>query len=185
MKKFSNWLYKLSAGWVALAALLGFVLFTALVLPGQAQQAEAYSSEAGSPDTSLFYTADQLYSFAESYGAQGRQAYIRARLSFDVVWPLVYTVFLVTSISWLSQKIKPNKPWVGCLNLVPIFALLFDFLENASTVIVMLRYPSKTAVLASLAGALTAAKWGLVGGSFLILFILAVLALVDRVRKRG
>jgi len=39
--KLSNWLRRISTGWVALIALAIFVLFTALVLPGQSAQADA------------------------------------------------------------------------------------------------------------------------------------------------
>jgi len=104
MKKISEWINKISSGWVALACLVIFLLFTALVLPSQAAGAEAYSGNIGSPDTSFYYSSEALYEFAEAYGSQGRSTYIRARLTFDVVWPLVYLAFLGTAISWIFQK---------------------------------------------------------------------------------
>ncbi|NBD35726.1 MAG: hypothetical protein GVY30_06970, partial [Chloroflexi bacterium] len=96
-KRISVWLRNISTGWIALAALAIFLLFTALVLPRQAAQSEAETGEAGSPDTSLFYAPDELYRLAEAYGPSGRAAYIRARFTFDVIWPLVYTAFLSTA----------------------------------------------------------------------------------------
>ena len=74
---------------VALLALVVFLLFTALVLPAQSAQAEAQFAGVGSPDTSFWYTPDDLYRMAEAYGAQGRPAYNRARFTFDIAWPLV------------------------------------------------------------------------------------------------
>ena len=60
---------------------------------------------------------------------------------------------------------------LGRLNLLPLAALAFDFLENAATSIVMARYPLKTPLLAQLAGVLTSVKWLLVGLSFTALFL--------------
>ena len=72
-KRISVWLSRVSTGWVALAALVIFLLFTALVLPQQAGKAAQETGGADSPDTS-FYTPDELYRMAEAYGEPGRQA---------------------------------------------------------------------------------------------------------------
>lgn len=176
MKNLSNRLYQISTGWVALAALLVFLLFTALVLPGQAAEAQTYSGQVGSPDTSLFYTAERLYQFAESYGPQGRQAYIRARWTFDVVWPLVYTAFLTTSISWLILQTKQKESKLRFANLIPISGMLLDFIENAMTSFIMARFPLKTPILAHLAGLFTTLKWLLIAVSFAALFYALLLA---------
>ena len=98
MGQVSRWICRVSTGRVALAGLVVFVLFTALVLPQQARLADGSSGGAGSPDLSLWYSADDLYAMAESYGEAGRDAYVRARFTFDLVWPVVYTLFLATSI---------------------------------------------------------------------------------------
>ena len=171
MKKLSDWINNISTGWVTLIGLVIFLLFTATVLPSQAERAEAYSGEIGSPDTSFYYSADTLYQFAEAYGPQGRDAYIRARLTFDVLWPLIYLAFLATSISWAFHKAgRAGDGWTQ-LNLAPVFGLLFDYLENGASVVVMARYPDPTPILASLAGLLTALKWSFIGASFVILLI--------------
>ena len=171
MKKLSDWINKISSGWVTLICLVIFLLFTAFVLPSQAGGADVYSGEIGSPDTSFYYSADDLYQFAEAYGPQGRRAYIQARVTFDVVWPIVYMVFLVTAISWAYKKAGREGEFWMRLNLLPVFGLLFDYLENGATSIVMARYPDFTPILPHLAGFLTAIKWIFVGGSFAVLVL--------------
>ena len=170
-KRLSDWLRKASTGWVTLTAVVFFLLFTALVLPNQAARSEAETGDVGSPDTSLFYTPEDLYQWAEAYGAEGRAAYIRARLTFDVLWPLVYTVFLGTAISWIYGKAFPAESGWQRLNLVPVLGALFDYLENAATSIVMGRYPNQTPGIDVLASVFTLVKWILVGGSFVVLVI--------------
>jgi len=168
-KRISDWLLKVSTGWVALAALVVFLLFTALVLPQQSTKAAQETGSGESPDLSFFYSPTDLYRMAESYGEEGRQAYVRARFTFDLVWPLVYTFFLATAISWVFGKAFPPDSRWQCANLMPLLGALFDYLENLSTSLVMVRYPAQTPVVDLLAPLFTAFKWGLLGVSFVLL----------------
>jgi hypothetical protein len=188
-KRISDWLRRVSTGWVALAALIIFLLFTALVLPQQALKAEQETGSAESPDTSFFYASGDLYRIAESYGEQGRRAYVRARFTFDLIWPLVYALFLVTAISWAYGKaFVPESRW-QLANLAPLLGTLFDYLENLSTSMVMLRYPQQTAVVDLLAPLFTALKWGFLGASFFLLFAGILIAIwrwaAGRAGRRG
>lgn len=185
VKRLSDWLHRISTGWVALSALVVFLLFTALVLPQQALRAEQATGAAESPDTSFSYAADDLYQMAESYGPEGRVAYTRARFTFDLIWPLVYTAFLVTAISWLYAESFPADSRWQRANLVPVLAALFDVLENLSTSLVMLRYPARTPVVDLLAPLFTSSKWVLVGLSFALLLIGAVAVVWQWVRIKA
>lgn len=169
MNRLSDWIYQKTTSWVALIFLVIFLLFTAFILPTQNEKAKSYAGEAGSPDTSFFYTAENLYQFAEQYGPGGRSAYIKARLIFDTIFPLVYGSFLTTAISWTFKLCTPKgSPW-RLMNLVPLLGVLFDYLENITAAIVMARYPSKTPILAQMAGIFTSIKWVFVTASFLLL----------------
>jgi hypothetical protein len=171
LMRLSSWLRRVSKGWVALAGLLIFLLFTALVLPGQSQKAANISGEAGSPDTSFFYSPADLTRMAEAYGEQGRQAYVRARFTFDLIFPIVYTFFLVTSLSWVFVKGFPASSRWQLANLVPLLGMLCDYLENITASFVMLRYPSPAVIAAALAPVFTLLKWSFIGLSFGLLVI--------------
>ena len=183
-KRISDWLHRVSTGWVALAALLIFLLFSAMVLPRQATTAELETGSADSPDMSFFYSPGDLYQIAESYGEEGRQAYVRARFTFDLVWPLVYTLFLATAISWVfGRAFAPDSRWQRA-NLAPLLGALFDYLENLSTSLVMLRFPDQTAVVDLLAPVFTALKWSLLAASFVLLFGGIVVAVWRLMKQR-
>jgi hypothetical protein len=184
-REISDWLHSVSNTWIALSGLAIFLLFSALVLPGQSARAEAYAGSVGSPDMSLLYSPDDLYDTAKAYGDEGRTAYVRSRFSFDVIWPLVYTLFLSTSISWVyGRAFAPQSRW-QVANLAPIFGALFDYLENVSTSIVMLRYPNQTAVIAALAPIFTLAKWVFASGSFALLLVGAMVGTWRWIRRRS
>lgn len=169
MQKVSSWLERWSKGWVVLIGLAIFSAFLGLILPQQAQKAQQYSAGIGSPDSSLLYSADDLYRFAEAYGAEGRAEYIAARFSFDLIWPLAYTLFLATAISWLGQRsFQPNSRW-RWLNLVPVIGLVLDYAENCGAALVIGRYPERTPIVDWLTPWLSASKWLFVNGSFVVL----------------
>ena len=112
-----------------------------------------------------------------------RSAYVRARFTFDLIWPLVYTFFLATAISWLFRG--ASAALLHRLNLVPIFGAVFDYLENISTSLVMLRYPQPTPFVDQLAPFLTLVKWILVYGSFAVLLAGVGVAAVGWMRRRS
>jgi hypothetical protein len=184
-REISDWLHQISNTWIALSGLVVFLLFSALVLPGQSALAEKYAGSVGSPDMSFLYSPDDLYDMAEAYGDEGRTAYVRSRFTFDVMWPLVYTLFLSTAISWIyGRAFAPNSRW-QLANLAPTFGALLDYLENVSASIVMLRYPDQTAVMDTLAPIFTLVKWIFVSGSFALLLVGAVVGIWRWIRRKS
>lgn len=163
MKRLSNWFYKLSNTWIALSGLLIFILFTILVLPGQASNSEY--ADVRTPDLSFYYSPAELIEIAGQLGPAGRADYIRARFSFDLIWPLVYAFFLITSLSWLFAPLSESSPF-RFANLAPFWGMVFDFLENLSTSWVMFRYPEQAGFAVALAPVFTMVKWSLIGLSF-------------------
>ena len=184
-RSLSRWLRCVSTGWVVLTTTAIFLLFTGLVLPAQSDRAEAETGDGPSPDTSFFYTRADLYAMAEAYGDAGRRAYVRARFTFDLIWPLVYTAFLATAISWMYARGFPGGHGVQFANLAPLLGALFDYLENVSTSLVMIRFPDRTPVLAIVAPVFTTVKWMFVGGSFGLLIIGTVAAVWQWINNRS
>ncbi len=169
LRTLSQKLTSLSSGRLALAALVLFVLFMVFALPAQSAVTSQELGDVGSPDMSFVYSANDISGWAEAYGASGREAYVRARWTFDLVWPLAYGFFLVTAISWVGRRAYPADSWARLLNVVPLLGVLFDYTENILTSWVMLRYPAEAVVAATLASPVTVVKWIFVNGSFVVL----------------
>jgi len=179
---FANRLIALAKGRLALAALAIFLLFAALVLPAQAARTAERTGADRQPDTSLLYSAGDLYEMAAAFGPEGRQAYIRARFTFDLIWPLVYGFFLVTSIGWLAGRAFVATSPGRLLVLAPLLGVALDYLENISTSLVMARYPAPTPPVDALAPLFTLLKWLFVAGSAAALLAALPAALIARMR---
>jgi hypothetical protein len=157
------------------------ILFMVTVLPGQAAQSQKYSGI--SPDTTFFYRPNQLIGAAEDYGPEGRQAYIYSRWTFDLVFPLVYVGFLATGISWFLRGQIGNPKMF--LNLLPLLAGVFDYLENTATTVVMTIYPEVSNLAAVLASAFSLTKWIFVFVSFGVYFAAFFAYLISMFKKRS
>lgn len=168
-----------------LVVLVIFIVFFVVILPHQSAAMNTYSGELGSPDLSLFYSPKDLYQMAEQYGSAGREAYVRARFTFDLIFPVIYTLFLVTSISRVLGAVLPKNSRWCMLNLAPIAGMILDLLENTATSFVMSRYPALSPLSANLAPVFTLLKWIFVVGSFLILFSSAIALLLTCKKARG
>jgi len=180
----STWLNKISKLWVMLLTLAVMIFFMIIVLPGQAASAEQNAGDSISPDTSFFYAPGDLLQAAEEYGEKGRQAYIQARWTFDLIYPLVYISFLVTGISWFFRNLVHSAEWIGFSNLLPVAAGLFDYLENIGASLVMALYPTQLSAIALLTSIFSALKWLLIGASFLAYFALAGAALFQWIQGK-
>jgi len=181
----SDLLDRISDRWVPLAAAVVFALFVAFVLPAHTTVGSGDGAAIGSPDLSVWYSGDDLYAMADAYGADGRADYVRARLTFDIVWPFVYVAFLSTALSWVHRRRLGGAPLWRRANLLPVAGGVFDLLENAGASLVMLRYPDRTPVVDSLTPLMTTAKWVTLAVCFLLLVFGLVSILFRWTRRWG
>ena len=160
-----------------------FVLFMIVVLPRVSAYTEDVTGSSNSPDTSLIYSSDDLFDIAETYGQVGRNAYIILRLTFDVIWPIVYFMFLASLTGFLLQKLDVKKEY-KLLILLPLFGLIFDYLENIASVVVMYKYPIEMLFFANSAPVMTLLKWIFIGLGFICVILLLFMLLIKKVYKR-
>jgi hypothetical protein len=159
-------------GIIALLSLVVFVLFTATVLPAEA----ARSFDLGlveSIDTSFFYSATRLYEIIESYSYEVRLRYIYQRFSFDLVWPLVYGFFIISSTWYLIKDL--NFKFKNTIKYLPIIAVIFDFLENILVSLLMYLYPIQINLLGWVASFFTSLKWITLSSSFILIIVLVLI----------
>jgi hypothetical protein len=171
LKTISDYFYRFSTGWIALAGAVIFMVFSVMALPAQSAQTEIYSHGSGSPDTTLFYNSKTIIGMADAYGEEGRAAYLQARWTFDLAFPLIYSFFMVTSISFLFTRCSWNNSRIRLLNLTPLAALVFDLAENTSASVVMAEFPKQNTWGQFLAPIFTPIKWFFVTFSLLLVLI--------------
>jgi hypothetical protein len=144
-------------GWIVLLLLALFIFTVSVIFP-------LLSGWLGVPedvvsiDTQLYYTPAALYDMLAAYG-QGREAYALTHFTGDLFFPVVYTLLLACSISWVFKKILPPESRLNMLNLVPLAMFAMDLLENTILAILLLAFPRPLTPLAAAAGVITLGKW--------------------------
>ena len=178
---FSEWCHIRIGRGAFIISLVIFMVFLTMILPQVSVTSRQVTGTSTSPDTSFWYSAEELYSIAETYGEAGRAYYIRSRFTFDVVWPLVYGFFLVSALTLLYRSFPKDGYWRRT-NLLPAGAVILDYLENSAASIVMFRFPAPTPVIAELTPFFTLFKWLFLYAGFLLLFVGVILVIERRIR---
>ncbi len=162
--------------------LIIFMLFILLILPSEAARSDEYFGDTSAPDTSFFYSAEDLYRTARDFGSEGRAYYIRSRFTFDIVWPLAYGVFLWASIAYFGRGLKHTI--IRYMILLPILAVILDYMENPGASLVMFMYPDRVPVLPSIVAFFTMSKWLTIGASFIVLVSLIICNIITLLQPK-
>jgi hypothetical protein len=149
-------------------ASLIFLFFIVLILPKATAATEENLGEIRLPDTRFYYTQADLYQITEEIGQEGRSYYVRQRITFDLLWPIVYAWFLYTGLL-LVFSFSTNPALTKGPLWLPILALVFDYLENGLTSTIMLLYPTRIDGIAKWVPMTTMLKWIFIALSFIAL----------------
>ena len=108
------------------------------------------------PDVRFTSSAADVTGFLDACGSAGRAAYRSMQLA-DLFYPMVFGLFLATSLAIVLARLAPGQRWVLALAALPLAGSAFDYLENAFAWLALAAYPDPSAT-GSLLGLASAAK---------------------------
>jgi len=179
LTKISTRFHRWAQGWRIATLLAVFVVFEGITVP---LLRHSPGGTLAPLDARFFYLPAEAYSTVEAYG-DARSFWIGAYLTWDVVNPVLYTLLLSLSISWLFQRSVGTQSRLQKLNLVPLGAGLCDILENVSIVTLLGAYPLRLTAIAWLATLLTMSKVAFFGGSVALILLGVIKAATNRCWK--
>ena len=172
MNTFTGW----AAGRNILILLLLFLLMNLVVIP-------AFYPRFQTLDTLASYTPQQAYQLISSYGDRGRESYLIAELTLDLVYPLILALLFSFAALYTFQRAFPKHPWTHNLALLPFLVMLADYLENLCVVIMLASFPSALPFVATLSNVFTVAKFVLT--PLELLFVVGLIAwFIHYLRRR-
>jgi len=156
---------------VSLFLLLLMIVFNAFIMPNLAGDQQAVPI-----DLQFAYSPERAYELINSYSAETRHNYMIGEMTMDVLYPIVYTLFLsITLLLLYPQKEK--------LALIPYVIFIADMLENTGIITMLYNYPTELYGVAMATSVFSTIKWSVVGIAFLLLIIGLVLALIKKLKK--
>lgn len=181
LTKLSNRFYAGTRGWLIVLVFVALVVFMMVTLPGLT----AVSNNIEGLDTMFFYTPEEAFANVAAYSAAARQTINSFHLTVDIVNPILYSAFLIMTISWLFQHGFAPESKMRPLNVIPLGALLFDVLENIFITIMMLVYPAQPKWVAWLATASTMAKFSFIYASLAMVLVGLAGAIMHKFNKNA
>lgn len=126
-------------------------------------------------DMNFGYDFETAKRFLALLSQEGRDTYLHIQLPLDFVYPLVYTVFFVSLLTWLTKRVLP-------LSVLPLLLMGFDDAENIAT-IMMLRSAELSPALAAFGSAVTSVKTLLMYAVFFVIIVCILYRLMKRKQK--
>ncbi len=164
-ERYSRWfLIVILAGLILVVNLFLFPLFH----PGN-EERELFDSQ-------FSYSVERAYEIVEPYNAKERQAYILGHLTVDLVFPVIYSLFLSLLVYRLSLNVS--------LSLLPFLGMAADFLENIGIIFLLSNYSYLPPALVRLTSFFTSLKWLFLIISLINIFILLFMKLADKLKKK-
>jgi hypothetical protein len=174
------------SGWKFILPLLVlFVLFSFFIFPEYQSRMGAIAGEYIQPlDTRMSYDAAEVQTLFEKLGTEGRDVYRFVTGKIDMIYPLVYVMLLMLVLTSLIRKLTVPGSRFALLALLPLGGMLFDYLENFSTLRLLRNYPNITEDEVSMGEMLTRIKHGFLFLSLILVLFLAILFLIKKLLIR-
>ena len=168
------------ANWPVLVLLLAmYSLFAGYLLPQAEQRMNALAGKALGPiDLTFGINPERTLRMVADYGPAGRAYYATTEMTFDVVYPLIYSLLFAVVLTMLYRTAA--APVLHRIQLLPVAALLLDLLENATIVTLLNTYPGQSQPVAMVCEVVKLLKWVVAG----LLLTLVLAGLVRRLLPR-
>jgi hypothetical protein len=116
-------------------------------------------------DFAFAYSPDTAYNdYLSQYTDAGREAY-KTVVGIDMFYPIAYATLMAFIMSFILKNTR-----FYTFNLLPFFAVFFDYFENTGIFAMLLAYPEKCYFWAVFASIFGATKWICIGMSFIVYF---------------
>jgi hypothetical protein len=127
-------------------------------------------------DLQFAYSPERAYELVNSYSEETRYNYMIGEMTMDVLYPVVYTLFLSLTLLLLFPK---NQK----LALIPYVIFVADMLENTGIVTMLYNFPKELYTVAMLTSVFSTIKWSVVAIALLLLIVGLVKALIAKFSK--
>jgi hypothetical protein len=133
-------------------------------------------------DFEFGYTADKAYNILTALGELGRSYYLSNIIPLDFLFPFSYMIFYA---GWIALLIKNISITVTSryIVVVPICAMIFDWIENTGIIIMLSTYPDIPAAAVYVASVSGILKTLFTYSSIIIIFVSLIIYLIKKLLR--
>lgn len=133
----------------------------------------------------LGYTAEYARTLFAKIGLYGREFYLYRQIPLDMIYPALFAVSYSLLLTYLFNKTFNKENKIHYLTVVPIFAGLFDYLENIGIIIMLSTFPSFSIALANITNIFSILKSLSTTVFFILLFTGIIAILIKRFKSKS
>lgn len=112
-------------------------------------------------DVRSSYTPDEVQELFTEMKEGGREIYHHITSVVDMIYPVAYTMLMISLLVFLVKKIwGPDSSWLY-LGLLPLGPMIFDYLENFNTLGLLASFPELSESAVQYGSTVTGIKWGI------------------------
>jgi hypothetical protein len=116
------------------------------------------------------FSSNYALTLLEGLGAEGRDYYLYRQIPLDMIYPSLFGISFSLLLNYIFKKAKLCSKYY-ILTLIPLFAGLFDYIENIGIILMLTSYPSFSSLLANVTSLFSILKSISTTLFFLLLFI--------------
>jgi len=172
------WMLRKISSWRTLVLLLVAyaAVFTALVSGSDATSGVVIL------DLRFAYSVETVYQVLAGLGESGRIAYRTNALTWDILYPIVYSLTFAVVLTLLIGTNEHNNS-LRWWTIVPFWIALADLIENLCIAKLVSDYPLHNNIVATLVSWTTPLKWSLAALVIGCIIVLSTQRLVARIRS--
>ncbi len=179
-----NLLNKTTSLKIIFVLLILFVGFNGYIFPSyQNQMNEIAGKSVEVLDTRMAYTLEEVNAMFNDLGASGRSLYKFIITPIDMIYPIVYGLFLIFLLTFLLKKITASDSKLILLSLLPMSIVLFDYLENFNTLNLLKNYPDLSQTSVFYGDLVTKIKWYCAYASLSLVLILTIIVISQKFKQ--
>jgi len=125
------------------------------------------------------YTAEYTNSLLTALGSEGRNAYLFQQIPLDLIYPCLFGVTYCLIFAFIIKKLGKEDSFLFYLCFIPVFAGLFDYLENIGIIIMLTSYPDNSTEISQMTNVFSISKSALTT-TYFILLLFTLLALLTK-----
>lgn len=130
------------------------------------------------------YNAEYVSSLMNALGEEGRHAYLYYQIPFDMLYPGFFAVTWSLIFAWFLRKANRLHSSLFYVSYIPLFAGLFDYMENFGIIAIIGTWPNTPDLLSSASNIFSVIKSFLTTIYYVSLIVLLIVVMLKYIRRK-
>ena len=104
------------------------------------------------------YSQEYAKELLDALGTNGRQIYLYRQIPVDMVYPFMFAISYSLLLTYFFKRTFQANNKINHLSILPVFAGMFDYLENICIAMMLYIYPSFSYTVAKVSSMFTILK---------------------------